>query len=219
MPDEGGLILIDKDEGWTSFDIIRKLRNLLKIKKIGHAGTLDPLATGLMIVAVGKATKQLNFIQNDDKQYTGLIKLGASTPSYDRETEESEFADISDLDEKVILANRDNFLGELEQFPPVYSAVKYQGKRAYEFARKKIDIELQPRNVTIFQFEILSLDNPFLEFKIDVSKGFYVRTFAFDFGHSLRIPSYLYSLKRTRVGEYFLKDAVKLDEIEDLLAK
>jgi len=120
IPEEGGLILINKDEGWTSFDIVRKLKYILKIKKIGHAGTLDPLASGLVIVAVGKGTKLLNSIQNDDKQYIGHIKLGVTTPSYDRETEEEEATDISGLTAEQIIENRQNFIGDFDQFPPVY---------------------------------------------------------------------------------------------------
>lgn len=214
---EGGILLINKDEGWTSFDIIRKIKYLFKIKKVGHAGTLDPLATGLMIVAIGKATKMLNYLQDVDKQYMGFIKLGATTDSFDRETEETDHSDITNLQEIDIYNNIKNFLGEIEQFPPVHSAVKFDGKRAYEYARKKIDIPLEPRKVTVSNFEILSLDLPYIEFKIDVSKGFYVRSFAFDFGKKIEIPSYLYSLKRTRVGEFYLNDALKIEIIEEFL--
>jgi tRNA pseudouridine55 synthase len=215
IPEEGGILLINKDEGWTSFDIVRKLKPLLKIKKIGHAGTLDPLASGLVIVAVGKATKLLNFIQNDDKRYVGYIKLGVTTPSFDRETSEEGETDISDLQEAVVLENVKNFLGEIEQFPPVYSAVKYQGKRAYEFARKKIDIPLEPRKVKIYNFVLKNIDIPYLKFEIDVSKGFYVRSFAFDFGRKIGLPSYLYSLQRTRVGEFLLEDAIRIEDIQE----
>jgi tRNA pseudouridine55 synthase len=217
IQEEGGLILINKDEGWTSFDIVRKIKYLFKIKKVGHAGTLDPLASGLVIVAIGKATKLLSKLQNDDKQYVGFIKLGVTTPSFDRETEEEDECDISHIKDSDITSNMPNFLGEIEQFPPVYSAVKYNGKRAYEFARKKIDISLESRKVIVSSFIIENIDYPYLKFKIDVSKGFYVRSFAYDFGKRLNVPSYLYSLQRTRVGEFYLDDALNIEEIESFL--
>lgn len=218
ITEEGGLLLINKDEGWTSFDIVRKIKYLLKIKKVGHAGTLDPLASGLVIVAVGKGTKLLNSIQNDDKQYVGNIKLGVTTPSYDRETEEENSIDISNLTNEQISENQKNFLGEIEQYPPVFSAVKFNGKRAYEFARKKIDIPLESRKVVVSKFDIINFDLPYLKFRIDVSKGFYVRSFAYDFGRKIGIPSYLYSLQRTRVGEFFLEDAIRIEDIPNFTA-
>lgn len=217
IPEEGGILLINKDEGWTSFDLVRKIKSLFKLKKVGHAGTLDPLASGLVIIALGKATKLLNFIQNDDKQYIGYIKLGVTTPSYDRETDETDEKDITQFDQNLIFDNIEHFKGEIEQHPPIYSALKFQGKRAYEFARKKIDIPLEARKVNIFNIEIINCDIPFVKFKIDVSKGFYVRSFAYDFGQKLGLPSYLYSLQRTRIGEYFLVDAIGIEAIENAI--
>jgi tRNA pseudouridine55 synthase len=214
---EGGIILINKDEGWTSFDIVRKIKHLLAIKKVGHSGTLDPLASGLMLIAIGKATKLLNDLQNADKQYIGRIKIGATTPSYDRETQETDKVDITFLDENKIYSLLDTFKGNILQFPPVFSALKFEGKRAYKLARKKEDIHLEPRKVQISNFEILEVDFPFVKFKIDVSKGFYVRSFAYDFGKELGYPSYLYSLQRTRIGEFFLENAINIEDIQNLI--
>lgn len=230
IKESGGIILIGKEEGWTSFDVVWKVKNALRKKlfeqkiiegknfKVGHAGTLDPLASGLMIIAVGKGTKDLNNLQNLDKQYIGTIKLGVSTPSFDRETpEESEAVDISNISEKQILNTIPKFLGKIQQTPPIYSAIKIDGKRAYEFARKKIEKEIEPREVEISDFQITQIDFPFIKFKIDVSKGFYVRSFARDFGKELGLPSYLYSLTRTRVGSFFLDNAITIDDIRNSL--
>jgi tRNA pseudouridine55 synthase len=214
---EGGIILINKDDGWTSFDIVRKIKHLLAIKKVGHSGTLDPLASGLMLIAIGKATKLLNDLQNADKQYIGRIKIGATTPSYDRETQETDKVDITFLDENKIYSLLDTFKGNILQFPPVFSALKFEGKRAYKLARKKEDIHLEPRKVQISNFEILEVDFPFVKFKIDVSKGFYVRSFAYDFGKELGYSSYLYSLQRTRIGEFFLENAINIEDIQNLI--
>ncbi len=214
---KGGIILVNKDEGWTSFDIVRKIKHLLAIKKVGHSGTLDPLASGLMLIAIGKATKLLNDLQNADKQYIGRIKIGATTPSYDRETQETDKVNITFLDENKIYSLLDTFKGDILQFPPVFSALKFEGKRAYKLARKKENIQLEPRKVQISNFEILEIDCPFIKFKIDVSKGFYVRSFAYDFGKELGYPSYLYSLQRTRIGEFFLENAINVEDIQNLI--
>ncbi len=213
---KGGIILVNKDEGWTSFDIVRKIKHLLAIKKVGHSGTLDPLASGLMLIAIGKATKLLNDLQNADKQYIGRIKIGATTPSYDRETQETDKVNITFLDENKIYSLLDTFKGDILQFPPVFSALKFEGKRAYKLARKKENIQLEPRKVQISNFEILEIDCPFIKFKIDVSKGFYVRSFAYDFGKELGYPSYLYSLQRTRIGEFFLENAINVEDIQNI---
>jgi tRNA pseudouridine55 synthase len=213
LKENGGFILIDKEEGLTSFQLIKKIKYKFKNFKVGHSGTLDPLASGLLIIAIGKATKQLNLLQNNDKQYEGIIKLGATTPSFDRETPEIEKTSIDNIKESDILQLKEKFQGTIKQVPPNFSALKFEGKRAYKFARNDKDIKLEPREVNISDFQILEIDFPFVKFKIDVSKGFYVRSFARDFGLMLNCPSYLYSLKRTRIGNYFLKDAISFEDI------
>lgn len=210
--EEGRLLLINKPVGWTSFDVVKKLRFTLKVKKIGHAGTLDPLATGLLIIGTGKFTKKLNELQGLDKTYSGIIQIGKTTPSYDLETEFDSESDWSHISENNLEAARKKFLGEISQIPPAHSAIKVNGERAYKKARKNKEVRLEPRTLTIHQFKIDSSDLPEIKFEVSCSKGTYIRSLAHDFGQKLGVGGYLKELVRTSVGEYQLSDAEDLDE-------
>jgi tRNA pseudouridine55 synthase len=214
-PDQ--MLLINKPVGWTSFDVVNKLRYKLKIKKIGHAGTLDPLATGLLILCTGKMTKRIDEFQAQEKEYTGKFIIGQSTPSHDLETEVSEIKDISSISEEAIVQTAKKFLGTIQQIPPLHSAIKVDGKRAYKLARKGKDIELKPREVKITAFDILEIKKPAISFRIVCSKGTYIRSIARDFGNDLGVGAYLTDLCRTRIGEFKLKDASTIDEINPTL--
>jgi tRNA pseudouridine55 synthase len=211
------LLLINKPVGWTSFDVVNKLRYKLKIKKIGHAGTLDPLATGLLILCTGKMTKQIDEFQAQEKEYTGKFIIGQSTPSHDLETEVSEIKDISQISDEQIIQAAKKFLGTIQQVPPLHSAIKVDGKRAYKLARQGKDIELKPREVVISAFDILEINKPAVSFRIVCSKGTYIRSIARDFGNILGVGAYLTDLCRTRIGEFMLKDAKTIDEINPIL--
>ena len=211
------LLLINKPVGWTSFDVVNKLRYKLKIKKIGHAGTLDPLATGLLILCTGKMTKQIDEFQAQEKEYTGKFIIGQSTPSHDLETEVSEIKDISQISDEQIIQAAKNFLGTIQQVPPLHSAIKVDGKRAYKLGRQGKDIELKPREVVISAFDILEINKPAVSFRIVCSKGTYIRSIARDFGNILGVGAYLTDLCRTRIGEFMLKDAKTIDEINPIL--
>lgn len=213
IPDEGKVLLIDKPLDWTSFDVVNKLRYKLKIKKIGHAGTLDPLATGLLIICVGKMTKRIEEFMGLEKEYTGSFILGKRTPSHDLETEIQEGGDIAGLTEKRIAEATLPFIGKVSQMPPMHSAIKIGGKRAYQFARKGKEVELQPREIEIKVFEITQIDLPRVDFRIVCSKGTYIRSIARDFGEALETGAYLSQLCRTRIGQYHLKDALTLEAI------
>ncbi|MEP1032886.1 tRNA pseudouridine(55) synthase TruB [Ekhidna sp.] len=210
--EEGRLLLINKPVDWTSFDVVKKLRFTLKVKKIGHAGTLDPLATGLLIIGTGKFTKKLNELQGLDKSYEGTIEIGKTTPSYDLETEFDSEADWSHITQKDLEEVRETFLGEISQVPPAHSAIKVDGERAYKKARKNKAVKLEPRLLTIHDFLIETEDLPNIRFKVACSKGTYIRSLAHDFGQKLGVGGYLKNLVRTSVGEYQLSDAVDLDE-------
>jgi len=214
---EGEVILIDKDYQWTSFDVVKKIRNILGIKKIGHAGTLDPLATGLLIICTGKMTKEIHKFQDMPKEYTGVIYLGATRPSNDKETPIDETFDISNIKDEEILNIAGTFSGEIEQIPPVYSAVRKEGKRMYEFAREGRKVELKPRKVSIFNFEITRIDLPLVKFALICSKGFYVRSLARDFGKALNCGAYLENLRRTAIGDYRVEEALKINEFERIV--
>ena len=206
--DASRVLLINKPYEWTSFDVVNKLRKILKIKKIGHAGTLDPLATGLLIICVGKMTKRIDEYMGWEKEYTGKFNLGQTTPSFDLETEVSEMKDISHLTESMIRNIPVQFLGKIKQTPPVHSAIKVGGKRAYEFARQGKELELQQRDVEISAFEITSIELPQVSFRIVCSKGTYIRSVARDFGEALGVGAYLSDLCRTRIGNFLLQDAI-----------
>ena len=198
--EEGKVILIDKPLHWTSFDVIRKLRSIVKIKKIGHAGTLDPLATGLLIVCTGKFTKKINEFMAAEKEYTGTFTLGATTPTYDLESVPQEFKDISYITPELLIQTVKQFIGEISQVPPIHSAIKQEGKRVYLLARKGADIKLQPRKVSIYEFELTNIELPVISFRLVCTTGTYVRSLAYDFGAALGCGAHLSSLRRTRIG-------------------
>ena len=198
---------------WTSFDVVNKLRGKLKIKKIGHAGTLDPLATGLLILCTGKMTKRIDEFQAQEKEYTGNFVIGQTTPSHDLETLVSEAKDISSISEEVIQEAIKKFTGTIQQVPPIHSAIKVDGKRAYALARKGKEPELKPREVTVIAFEITSIQLPTVSFRIVCSKGTYIRSLARDFGEELEVGAYLSKLCRTRIGQFHLKDALTIEDI------
>ncbi|MFN3403165.1 MAG: tRNA pseudouridine(55) synthase TruB [Cytophagaceae bacterium] len=209
--EDGEVLLIDKPYDWSSFDVVRKIRNTIKIKKIGHAGTLDPLATGLLILCTGKKTKEINVYQDWEKEYTGKLVLGKTTPSCDLETEVDNETDISNLTKEEVLAKTAIFSGTIQQAPPCFSAIKVNGKRAYKHARKGEMIEMKEREVVVKEFEIKSIDWPVVEFRVVCSKGTYIRSLARDFGQALGVGAYLQELRRTRIGEFNVSDAHILD--------
>ena len=220
---EGKVLLIDKPLNWTSFQVVNKVRWLIKqqfsIKKIkvGHAGTLDPLATGLLILCTGKFTKKIETYQAQVKEYTGTITLGATTPSYDLESEIDQKFDISEISEEDILKNTQQFLGEIQQQPPIFSALKKNGKRLYEYAREGSKIEIPSRAVTIKEFEITKIELPCIEFRIVCGKGTYIRSLAHDFGMSLNNGAHLSGLRRTKIGEFRIEDAISVLEFEKFI--
>jgi len=209
----GRMLLLDKPLHWTSFDVVRKLRGILQIKKIGHAGTLDPLATGLLIVCTGKFTKKINEYMAKEKEYTGHITLGAVTPTFDLESEPQQFKDWSLITPEMIHQNTLKFIGEIKQLPPIYSALKKDGVALYNLARKGIEVVVQPRQITIHHFEIVAINLPVISFKVVCSTGTYIRSLANDFGAALGCGGYLSSLRRTRIGEFKVVDAIDLENL------
>ena len=208
---EGKALLIDKPLHWTSFDVVRKLRGILQIKKIGHAGTLDPLATGLLMVCTGKFTKKINEYMAQEKEYTGHFVLGAVTPSYDLETTPEQFKDYAHLSTPMIHDATAAFTGPIQQLPPIYSAIKKDGIALYQHARNGVAIKLEPRSITVHAFEITAIDLPNVYFKIVCSTGTYIRSLAHDFGAALGCGGYLGSLRRTRIGAFEATEAIDLD--------
>ncbi len=208
---DGQLILVDKAPEWTSFDVVNKLRYALKVKKIGHAGTLDPLATGLLLVGVGKYTKMLGELQGLDKTYTGEFEIGKTTPSFDLETAFDSMHGIDEVTEVNILETAKKLTGEIEQVPPAFSAIKVGGQRAYKAARQNEEIKLQPRKVLIHAFNILNISHSVISFQIHCSKGTYIRSIARDFGEMLGVGAYLKSLRRISVGPYHVDDAFPVE--------
>jgi len=210
--DEGEVILIDKPLKWTSFDVANKLKHACKFKKIGHAGTLDPLATGLLILCTGKKTKQIDTYQAQEKEYTGTFILGKTTPSIDLETEfDGEFP-VEHITTEILENARLQFLGNIEQSPPIYSAVKVDGERLYKKARRGETLEIKKRSVEISLFEIDSTQFPSINFRIICSKGTYIRSIVRDFGQLVDSGAYLSSLCRTRIGSYELQNAWNLTD-------
>jgi tRNA pseudouridine55 synthase len=203
----GGVLLIDKPLTWTSFNAISKVRKMINAK-IGHAGTLDPLATGLLICCTGKFTKKITEFQQQEKEYTGVITLGATTPTFDLESEPCNHKPFDYLTEEVICEEAWGFLGEIMQVPPIHSAIKKDGQRAYELARKGKEVKLEPRRITIRQFQITKVDLPEVHFRIVCSTGTYVRSLANDFGAALGCGGYLSSLRRTKIGNFRVEDAL-----------
>jgi len=214
--ESGAVILIDKAKGKTSFDAVYKVRKITKVKKAGHAGTLDPEATGLLIICTGKKTKEINNFQNLVKTYTGTIKLGYVTKSFDTETEPIYCADCSNLETEQIESVRDLFLGKIKQFPPMFSAVKHNGKALYKYARKGVEVDRKERDIEIFSFDI-KIDLPLVHFEIKCSKGTYIRVLASDFGERLGCGAYLLELRRTAIGEFLVDDAFTINEFFDFV--
>ncbi len=212
--EEGQVLLINKPLRWTSFDVVRKIRNLIRIKKVGHAGTLDPLATGLLIVCTGKFTKKINEYMAQEKEYTGIITLGATTPTYDLESEPVNHQPFDHLTQEQLEATARTFTGLIQQVPPIHSAIKKDGKRVYELARKGQDVKLEPRPVTIYCFEIIKIELPEVHFKVVCSTGTYIRSLANDFGEKLGCGGYLSALCRTRIGNFLLQDAESMEGFE-----
>lgn len=209
----GQVLLINKPLRWTSFDVVKKLRYKLKIKKIGHAGTLDPLATGLLIVCSGKMTKSINDFMGMEKEYTGSLVIGQTTESYDLETTPTEPVDISHINAGAIRNAFASFTGIIQQTPPLHSAIKVNGKRAYELARAGEIAELKKREVEIKIFEIVKIELPRIDFRVVCSKGTYIRSLARDVGEVLGVGAYLSALCRTRIGTFKLEDALHVEEV------
>jgi tRNA pseudouridine55 synthase len=204
---DGKVILIDKPYNWTSFDAVKKIRILTGVSKVGHAGTLDPLATGLLIICTGSFTKKISLYMNMEKEYTGSMILGAITQTYDLESKPENLVDITNLLNEKIYAATKNFIGEIEQTPPVHSAIKKDGKPAYLLARKGKEVKLEPRKINISSFEITNINLPEINFKVVCSTGTYIRSLANDFGKILQTGAYLSSLRRTRIGNFSVDDA------------
>jgi tRNA pseudouridine55 synthase len=222
----GQILLIDKPLTWSSFQAVNKLKYILKRKfdlpkkfKIGHAGTLDPLATGLLIICTGKFTKSITEIQSQAKEYTGTITVGATTPSYDLETEINATFPTAHITEAAILETTKQFLGEIDQKPPVFSAIKKDGVRLYEHARAGEEVEIAFRKTTIHEFDITRIALPEIDFRVTCSKGTYIRSLAFDFGNALQSGAYLSALRRTKIGNYNVDNAVLVTDFEDSIAQ
>lgn len=207
----GTVILVDKPLRWTSFDVINKLRRPLDAK-LGHAGTLDPLATGLLIVCTGSFTKRITEYQQQPKEYTGIIHLGSTTPTYDLESVPENFKSLDGISEEALLRATDDFIGNILQTPPIHSAVKKDGKRAYELARAGKEIKLEPRPVQITAFELTKIELPEVHFRVACSTGTYIRSLANDFGQALGCGGYLQALRRTKIGDFNADDAPGIDE-------
>lgn len=216
---QGKMLLIDKPLKWTSFDAVKKVRILTKISKVGHAGTLDPLATGLLIICTGKFTKQINTYMAQEKEYTGSFTLGATTPTYDLESEPEDFKDYTHLTADEIRQATLPFTGDIEQIPPAHSAIKKDGVPMYKLARKGKEVKLEPRKVTIKVFEITNIEGPVVSFRVVCSTGTYIRSLAYDFGKALGCGAYLSSLRRTKIGEFSVDDAQTVEAFEAYMQK
>ncbi|MFZ9661860.1 MAG: tRNA pseudouridine(55) synthase TruB [Chitinophagaceae bacterium] len=216
---EGKVLLIDKPLHWTSFDAVKKIRVQAKISKVGHAGTLDPLATGLLIVCTGKFTKKINEYMAKEKEYTGTFTLGAVTPTFDLESAPQDEKDFTYVSEQMIHENTKRFIGDIEQIPPAHSAIKKDGIPMYKLARKGLEVKLDPRKVNISVFEITDISLPVISFKVVCSTGTYIRSLANDFGASLGCGAHLSSLRRTRIGEFHVDNAMSIPEFEQMIQK
>ena len=220
---EGEVLLINKPLHWTSFQLVNKLRWLIKRKlgikkiKVGHAGTLDPLATGLMIICTGKKTKEINQYQAAEKEYIATLKLGATTASYDGETEENYFYPTKHISHELITKTCTRFLGEIEQIPPAFSAIKVKGKKLYESARKGNEVEINPRKIRIKELELMNIDLPYIQLRVSCSKGTYIRSLAYDLGKALNSGAWLYDLKRTKIGSNTLNNALDIQAFQQMM--
>ena len=222
--EEGQVLLINKPLQWTSFDVIQKLRNILRIKKIGHAGTLDPLATGLLIICTGKFTKRINEFMAQEKEYTGTFTLGATTPTYDLESEPENYKPVDDISDTAIQEATKKFSGEILQVPPAHSAIKMGGTRVYELARQGIEVKMEPRKVTINEFVITAIDPVanglrVVHFKVVCTTGTYIRSLAKDFGDALGCGAFLSNLCRTRIGTFSNEDAMTPESFREKINK
>ncbi len=221
----GEIILIDKPLDWTSFQVVNKIRWLIRstfgIKKIkvGHAGTLDPLASGLLILCTGKMTKSIEQFMGQEKEYTGTFTLGSTTPSYDLETEIDNTFPTDHITEELLQATLNQFVGTIDQYPPVFSALKKDGKRLYEFAREGIEVEIPARKVNIRSFELTQKAIPKVDFKVICSKGTYIRSLANDYGKALNSGAHLSALRRTRIGEFNIEQAISIEDFEKQIKK
>ena len=221
----GEIILIDKPLDWTSFQVVNKIRWLIRstfgIKKIkvGHAGTLDPLASGLLILCTGKMTKSIEQFMGQEKEYTGTFTLGSTTPSYDLETEIDNTFPTDHITEELLYNTLDQFVGTIDQYPPIFSALKKDGKRLYEFAREGIEVEIPTRKVNIRSFELTQKALPKVDFKVICSKGTYIRSLANDYGKALNSGAHLSALRRTRIGEFNIEQAVSIEDFEKQIKK
>jgi len=211
---EGKVLLIDKPLKWTSFDMVKKVRWMTKIMKVGHAGTLDPLATGLLIICTGKYTKQINEFMGMPKEYTGSLVLGATTASYDLEHAPENFKYIDTITESAIQDATIQIIGTILQMPPQHAAIKKDGKRLYESARQGIEVKVDPRQITIHEFEIVNIDLPHVEFRVLCSTGTYIRSLVHDFGQALGVGAYMSGLRRTKIGALHVEDAMQWEELE-----
>ena len=220
---EGEVLLINKPLHWTSFQLVNKLRWLIKRKlgikkiKVGHAGTLDPLASGLMIICTGKKTKEISQHQAAEKEYIATLKLGATTPSYDGETEETYFYPTKHISKELIISVCNQFIGEIEQFPPIFSAIKVKGKKLYESARKRNKVEIKPRIIQINELEIINMDLPYIKLRVSCSKGTYIRSLAHDLGKALNSGAWLYELQRTKIGSESIKNAIDINDFQQMI--
>jgi tRNA pseudouridine55 synthase len=214
---EGRVLLMDKPLQWTSFDVVKKIRILTKVSKVGHAGTLDPLATGLLIVCTGKFTKKINEYMAAEKEYSGSFTLGSTTPTYDLESEPVFQSETNHLTEEMIKNATAAFTGEIMQIPPAHSAIKKGGTPAYVLARKGKEVKMEPRKITISVFEITKIELPRVDFRVVCTTGTYIRSLAFDFGNALGCGAYLSSLRRDRIGEFTVDNAMNINQLTELV--
>ncbi len=212
----GVVVLVDKPVGWTSFDVVNKIKKTFAIKKVGHAGTLDPMATGLLIVCTARKTKEIDSFVSLEKTYTGTIKLGETTASYDAETEVIDRKPIDTITPSMVIETTGYFTGEIEQLPPMYSAIKKNGKPLYKLARKGIEVKREPRRVSISEFSVTDINLPYVSFKITCSKGTYIRSIAHDFGQKLNTGGHLTDLRRIAIGPYTVDEAVTIELVNEL---
>ena len=210
----GEVLLINKPLNWTSFDVVRKVRNLVRTKKVGHAGTLDPLASGLLIICTGKFTKRINEFMASEKEYTGSFTLGARTPTFDLESEPQDFKDCKSLSREALFEATRPFTGEILQVPPMHSAIKKGGTRVYELARQGLEVALEPRKVLVKEFELTQIQVPLVYFRVVCSSGTYIRSLANDYGQALGCGAYLSQLCRTRIGKNLVDDSMTIEEAE-----
>ena len=214
--EKGEVLLVDKPLNWTSFDVVHRVRDLFHVKKVGHAGTLDPKATGLLILCTGKKTKEIDTFTGQEKEYEGIMQLGATTVSFDSETPEQDQKDFLRIDEKQILDVFSTFVGVQLQVPPMYSAVKYGGKPLYKYARKGRSLERQPREITVSEFTLIKMDLPLVYFRVVCSKGTYIRSVVDECGKKLLCGAYLKELRRTRIGSLSLQQALQIEDLHSL---